>query len=104
MPIFFASAIVHARPDEVLERSYGSNRSDEREIEGFKLAYRGLLCLVSPCVAGGFPVVVFAPSEPDDQNVKCGQQQKSHGMGMQEAVNLKDGKEPEYHDRQGICP
>jgi len=87
-----------------LERSYGSNRSNEREIEGFKLPYRVLLCPVSPCVAGGFLVVVFAPGEPDDQNVKGGQQQERDRMRVEESVNLKDGKEAEYHDRQGVGP
>jgi hypothetical protein len=96
--------MVHARPDEVLERSYGSNRSNEREIEGLKLPHRGLLCPVSPRVAGGFLVVVFAPGEPDDQNVERCQQQEGHGVGVEEPVNLKDGEKAEHYDREGIGP
>src|ERR1700690_3336340 len=96
MPIFFASAMVHARPDEVLERSYGSNRSNEREIEGLKLPYRLLLYFASLFLAGGLLVVVFAPGEPDDQNVERGQQQEGHGVGVEEPVNLKEGEKAEH--------
>lgn len=55
-------------------------------------------------VADGFLVAILAPGEPDDQQIKKSDEQKSDGMGVHEAMHLIDAENTEDTYCGGIGP